>query len=342
MRKLAVGLALVLAVAACSDDDDGTSATGASTTEPTAPSTTEPPTTTEPACNRPAPVGRSNRTFEFGGMTRPYILYVPQGYDGSEVDIVLNLHGSGSNSEQQFLGSEIAGVADANGFIIVAPDAGVQQTLGSGETQVSGGVWNIPGVVLTDGSTADPNAPDDVAYIEALIESLRAELCVDDVFTTGTSGGGRMSSALACYSDEIAGAAPVAGLRLPADCQPSHGVEIVAFHGTDDLVNPYNGGGPDYWGPQTVPEAAQGWATLQRCSTGPTRTQVSPSVVLDTWTGCIDDVEVRLYTVNGGGHSWPGGVDVAAAMPSLAAIVGVTTQEIDAGELIWERFAQLD
>lgn len=69
---------------------------------------------------------------------------------------------------------------------------------------------------------------------------------------------------------------------------------------------------------------------------------MSPSVVLDTWTGCIDDVEVRLYTVNGGGHSWPGGVDVAAAMPSLAAIVGVTTQEIDAGELMWERFAQLD
>jgi polyhydroxybutyrate depolymerase len=342
MRRFAVALACALVVVACGDDSGESSSASPTSTTAGATTTTVAPTTTEPACSRPVTPGRDDRTIAFGGVERPYILYIPAGYDGSTTDLVLNLHGSGSNSGQQFDGSEIAGVADEHGFIVAAPDAGIAQTLGSGETQVTGGVWNIPGIVLTDGSIADPNAPDDVAYIEALVGELREELCIDDVFTTGTSGGGRMSSALACYSDVISGAAPVAGLRLPADCAPTHGVEIVAFHGTEDKVNPYGGGGAAYWGPQTVPEAARGWATLQQCDASPTRSQVSSSVALDTWTGCIDDVEVRLYSVNGGGHNWPGGVDAAAANPAFAEIVGVTTQEIDAGQLMWERFAQVD
>jgi polyhydroxybutyrate depolymerase len=342
MRKFVLAaLACAVVLAACGDDsEDGGEAAPSTTAGPT--TTAAPTTTTEPPCSRPATAGRDDRTIAYGGVERPYILYVPAGYDGTTTDLLLDLHGSGSNSGQQFDGSEIAGVADEHGFLVVAPDAGIAQTLGSGETQVTGGVWNIPGVVLTDGSTADPNAPDDVAYIETLVGQLREELCIDDVFTTGTSGGGRMSSALACFSDEISGAAPVAGLRLPEDCRPTHGVEIVAFHGTEDKVNPYLGGGAAYWGPQTVPEAAQAWATLQECAAAPTRTQVSPSVTLDTWTGCVDDVEVRLYTVNGGGHNWPGGVDAAAANPAFAEIIGVTTQEIDAGQLMWERFAQVD
>jgi polyhydroxybutyrate depolymerase len=62
--------------------------------------------------------------------------------------------------------------------------------------------------------------------------------------------------------------------------------------------------------------------------------------VLDQWTGCMDGAEVALYTVNGGGHNWPGGIDAALANPQYAAFVGVTTQEIDAGELMWEHFSR--
>jgi len=72
------------------------------------------------------------------------------------------------------------------------------------------------------------------------------------------------------------------------------------------------------------------------CADGPQRSSVSPSVVLDTWTGCTEGAEVRLYTVEGGGHTWPGGADSAAARPALAEVIGVTTQEIDAGQLLWE------
>lgn len=309
----------------------------ASTTD--APTTTEAAPTTEPACSRPAPSGRTDRTVEFAGLERTYILYVPDGYDGSTTKLLLNLHGSSSSGAAQFDGSKIDAVADANGFIVVAPDAGVVKALEG--VEATGGVWNVPGVDYVDGSAVDPNAPDDVAFLDALIDQLEDEFCIDAVAATGTSGGGRMSSSLGCLSEKISMIAPVAGLRLPTDCAPTHGVEVVAFHGTEDIVNPYLGNDSSSWGPVTVPEAAAGWATLQQCTDGPIQTQVSESVVLDTWSGCTDGVEVRLYTVNGGGHNWPGGVDAAVENPEFAAFVGVTTQEINAGHLMWERLSLL-
>jgi polyhydroxybutyrate depolymerase len=45
---------------------------------------------------------------------------------------------------------------------------------------------------------------------------------------------------------------------------------------------------------------------------------------------CTDDAEVILYTVDGGGHTWPGGPDIVR--------LGKTTQAIDATALMWEFF----
>jgi poly(3-hydroxybutyrate) depolymerase len=50
------------------------------------------------------------------------------------------------------------------------------------------------------------------------------------------------------------------------------------------------------------------------------------------YTYCQQNAEVILYTVDGGGHSWPGG----EPMPEW--IVGHTTQDIDATRVMWEFF----
>jgi polyhydroxybutyrate depolymerase len=47
---------------------------------------------------------------------------------------------------------------------------------------------------------------------------------------------------------------------------------------------------------------------------------------------CADDAAVVLYTVNGGGHSWPGG----GPLPEW--LVGPTSRSIDATSLIWAFF----
>jgi polyhydroxybutyrate depolymerase len=45
---------------------------------------------------------------------------------------------------------------------------------------------------------------------------------------------------------------------------------------------------------------------------------------------------VVLYTVTGGGHTWPGGEQY---LPS--ALIGATSRQFDASQVIWRFFAVL-
>jgi poly(3-hydroxybutyrate) depolymerase len=47
-----------------------------------------------------------------------------------------------------------------------------------------------------------------------------------------------------------------------------------------------------------------------------------------------DRPAVILYTIEGGGHTWPGGKHLASWM------AGLTTDEISASELMWEFYSQ--
>jgi polyhydroxybutyrate depolymerase len=48
---------------------------------------------------------------------------------------------------------------------------------------------------------------------------------------------------------------------------------------------------------------------------------------------CKEGTEVILYTVEGGGHTWPGGWQY---LPEK--IVGKTSRDTDANEVIWDFF----
>jgi polyhydroxybutyrate depolymerase len=45
------------------------------------------------------------------------------------------------------------------------------------------------------------------------------------------------------------------------------------------------------------------------------------------YTGCDRNAQVLLYTIDGGGHTWPGGWPIPA--------VGKTSKDIDATEELW-------
>jgi polyhydroxybutyrate depolymerase len=51
-------------------------------------------------------------------------------------------------------------------------------------------------------------------------------------------------------------------------------------------------------------------------------------------TNCAQDADVVLYTIEGGGHTWPGGKD----LPEW--LVGPTTHEVNATRLMWEFYLQ--
>jgi polyhydroxybutyrate depolymerase len=52
------------------------------------------------------------------------------------------------------------------------------------------------------------------------------------------------------------------------------------------------------------------------------------------YTGCLQGANVVFYTIAGGGHSWPGGD------PLPKWIVGTTSQDINATQIMWEFFKQ--
>ena len=194
-------------------------------------------------CGHTAAPGSVTYSLQSGGHTREVIVHVPVNYSGkTKVPLVLNLHGSESNAQAQEVFSGMDATSDADGFIVAYPQALIP---------AAGGYdWNIPGVPLLGGQNPPANAANDVTFLTGLVRSLEARYCVSTsrVYATGMSGGGRMASQLACdASQTFAAVAPVAGLRFPSPCPAVRPVPVIAFHGTADAVDPFEGNGQAYW-----------------------------------------------------------------------------------------------
>ncbi len=272
------------------------------------------------------PVGLSAQpvvtgSFQFGGLTREYRLYIPAIYSpGTAVPLVFNLHGYGSNNQQQELYGDFRAIADTANFII----AHANGTLDAGGNRF----WNTFG-----GSTVN-----DLGFITALIDSISAHYSIDAdrVYSTGMSNGGFMSHDLACFrSERFAAIASVTGTMIPSrmnTCAATHPTPVMQIHGTADATVPYNGSAA------MVPVEAlmAHWASVNNCDPVPTITPVPDIVTTD---GCTAEhhvygngdagTTVELFKVLGGAHTWPG------AFP-----IGVTNQDIDASVEIWRFFSR--
>ena len=204
-------------------------------------------------------------TLVAGGIPRHLIVHLPGGSATTPRPLVLNLHGSGGNGAQQQAAIGMDPIAEANQFIVAYPDGAI--ALGGGFA------WNVPGQPLLGGGAVPDGAADDVAFFAQAIAFLEQRYAIDAhrIFVTGMSGGARMTSQLGCdLAGTVAAIAPVAGLRFPSPCAGTRAVPVVAFHGTADTVNPYDGGGQPYW-TYSVPSAAAQWGAHDGCGATPRR-----------------------------------------------------------------------
>jgi polyhydroxybutyrate depolymerase len=277
-------LAVALALFACASDRRGPDATETTRTAATPSAVTS---GSGSGCGTETALasGVSEYHLMSGNVDRRYLVYLPPAVDRrAALPVVFNLHGSGGTPEGQLATSQLTALADGERFVVVAPAS-------------LGERWNVP---------PDATKPDDVRFINDTLDALTGLLCVDprQVFATGFSGGGRMSSQLACdLSERIAAIAAIGGIRFPGPCSQARSMPILAFHGTRDTVNPYAGGGQPYWG-TSVESAIEGWASHNGC--GPRReAHVAPLVDQLAYAGgsCAD---VVLYRIEGFEHAWPG------------------------------------
>lgn len=247
---------------------------------------------------------------EIGRTGRSLVLHRPPGADEALRPLVILLHGSGGTGAKMLSDTTLEATADRNGFIVAAPDAGIP----AGD----GFVWNIPGVPTILGRVPGAEDANDVEYLGAVVDALVAEHCVDParVYLTGLSGGGRMTSWMACVEPRrFAAIAPVVGLRAgnpdpedearpdPETCTPEAPVPVIAFAGDADRTNPTQGGGAPYWS-YSMHAALQRWAQLNGCA-GPAPTiWVAENIYEERYPACADDAQVVARMTVGGGHFW--------------------------------------
>lgn len=284
-------------------------------------------------CAGPSPplargAGTGDRTIEVtvGGRTRAAHVHVPSRYDANVPSMLLfDIHGFASADWQEAGLTSSSDRADERDFIVVYPQ-GVDASWNGGDCC----------------GNARGGAIDDVGFVRALVDQLELEYCIDAarVFATGMSNGAFLAHRLACeLSDRIVAIAPVAGVLgvAPEACTPPHPVPVLHFHGTSDPLVPYGGGSPALGDLgmglsfRSVADSMAFWRVHNRCGATTTVVFQHGDVTCLAWDGCR--ASTRLCTVNGGGHTWPGG----APIPFL----GATTTDIHATDAMLDWFESL-
>jgi polyhydroxybutyrate depolymerase len=249
-----------------------------------------------------------------GGQIRQYRRHVPPGYQaGTPIPLVLGFHGQGGDAAGFESYSGLSTLADGAGFIAVYPQ----------------GLGEMAGWDTWHGSA-------DVQFVRDLLDGLQASCSIDPrrIYAAGHSRGGGMVNRLGCdLADRLAAIGPVSGAyETTTACSPSRPVPVIAFHGLDDPVVYYNGFRPPgqihdaYFAIGTpIPQWASAWADRDGCSFPSAAVPAAAPLTGQAWGDCAAGAEVVLYTVDGGGHGWPGGP-------------GEPAGDFSAAQMIWDFF----
>lgn len=245
-------------------------------------------------------------------MTREYRLFVPAGLPpGRSVALVVDLHGFTSNPDNHDTVSQMRALAGAEGFVVAQPAA-------------------LGGIPVWDASADGAVAAGEIDFVRAMVEDITVDAPIDSaqVFASGFSNGGGLVNRLACEaSDLFAAVGTVSGAYVDwSECDPVLPVAVISFHGSDDFVVPYLGVGAVF---ADIPKWAGDWALRNGCTVGPVRQDLFSDVYADAWSGCDDDADVVLFTIQDGLHSWPG---------SPYGGLFVSTDSISATETFWDFF----
>lgn len=263
-------------------------------------------------------VSSFEQTFQTSNRrTRRVLYFKPAVAAPGLAPVIVALHYGGGSPEGMTNTTQLRELVRDTGVWVILPEA-------------SGRAWNH-----------DParDSDVDVDLLNRVIDNAVGSLPVDPrrVYMTGFSSGAFMAIRYACERPErIAAMAYVSGEllnSLATRCTTTTAVPTLGIHGTADLRVSYKG----RIGVQSAPETARFHARRNGCLGDPVRSRLTDlnfdltTVDLDRWDACASGKPVRFYTVNGGGHAWPG-----TEMPGL--LLGPTTQDINGTRVIWDFF----
>ncbi len=274
-------------------------------------------------------------SFSYGGVSRSYLVFLPQAYDGSKkLPVVFNLHSDGKSAQWHSNYTGINSVADTAGFIVVYPDAYYTSAAGYKS-------FNRDAII----APIMPNGPDnrDIGFIEALIDTMNSKYRtdLDRLYIAGLSGGGYLAFKMAFQFNNrfaaIAAVGPELSIATASSNTNLRKVPLLYFFGTNDPIIPFTKSAPAGW--YNGEQILYFWTNYNNIFESDTTAMPN----LDPNDGCTvekmvyqtgdDNPLVIFYKVNNGGHTWPG----AADYPS-EAWAGRTCRDINANVEIWNFF----
>lgn len=269
-------------------------------------------------------------SFSFQGHARTYEYVTPE-HAGEHAPLVIALHGRWGTAEGQEQLGPAAELARGEGFFLLLPN-GIEMS------------WNDARHV---GPAAEQHI-DDVAFLIALLDAFAAQHPVDlkRVYVMGMSNGGLMAHTLACAHAERFAAFGSVTANLPAaldgKCAPSRPISVAMVLGTKDPIIPYLGGEIMGSGGRVLSADAslRQWARLNGCEGEATVSALADKLPDDgthtrvlTHHHCREGSEVVLYSVEGGGHTWPGGWQYLGEHA-----IGKTSRDFSASAELWRFF----
>lgn len=242
--------------------------------------------------------------FRHQGLDREYWMYIPENLP-EQAPLVFVLHGYGGKAEGYC--PQMIETARKHGFAVCYPQG---EKAPKGKTG-----WNV-GYPKQEGMKTD-----DIDFICDLARHVQKKFSLSrkNTFFSGMSNGGEMCYIMAMQHPEAFSAyASVAGLTMEwayRSMSPKMAVPLMEIHGTADKTSLWEGD-PDNncgWGEYiSVPLAVGVWAAEAKCThTETVELPVINNKVLmhrhlggsPAWEGG-PEIEVRLYEVVGGKHSW--------------------------------------
>lgn len=272
-----------------------------------------------------------------GGLERRYQLHLPgQAVAGATLPLVVVLHGGGGNGEQVREQTGFAELADREGFAVAFPD-------GTGPLRNRLLTWNSGGIPVA----AVENNIDDVGFLRKVVADAQRHAKIDTsrVFAVGISNGGMMCHRLAREAAEVfTGIAVVSGAMNFTAKDASLPIAALLIHGTADGHVRYEGGAPR----ESVGRSgdrvdasvqdAVNYYVQRNGLLGYPHQEVDGKVKIDTYAKTRDGkpavAPLRVITLEGGGHSWPGAASKARAAADRPF-------PFEATRAIWQFFAGL-
>lgn len=281
--------------------------------------------------------GFYGRWLKVDGKLRHYKFFVPSDFkDSGKLRVVFMFHGGGGHPGSIEYRSGFSEVAERDHFVVV---------YGAG-TYASKKVkpldrWLVWNSGVCCGNAAEENI-NDVKYVDRMIEDLSHFLQIDRhrLYATGFSNGSLMTFRLAEERSRVfAAVAPVGAVQKRlSETRFARKIPLLYIHGLQDKNMPFEGGlgqGVSGYAPPAVSEVIEDWRQFNECSENP-EISIRGSAI-KTYYSCSGETELITWTIQDGGHTWPGGKQ---SHYEEKTGLGHINRDISATEEIWRFFSR--